>query len=95
MDMQLPESGGALGRIVAGFDRFRHEHFESTHDLYDRLLDGQQPEVLVIACSDSRTDPAIICGAQPGELFATSPRWCRRPPTTARRTAPPRRSSSA
>jgi carbonic anhydrase len=69
MDMPTPAGGGALGRLVAGFARFRHAHFEAEHELYDRLLDGQQPEVMVIACSDSRTDPAIICGAQPGELF--------------------------
>ncbi len=69
MDMHQPGGHGALGRLVAGFDRFRQDHFEADHDLYDRLLDGQQPEVLVIACSDSRTDPAIICGARPGDLF--------------------------
>ncbi|WP_270936940.1 carbonic anhydrase [Falsiroseomonas oryzae] len=67
--MHQPGGHGALGRLVAGFDRFRQDHFEADHDLYDRLLDGQQPEVLVIACSDSRTDPAIICGARPGDLF--------------------------
>jgi carbonic anhydrase len=69
MDMHRPEGGSALGRLVAGFDRFRHDHFEADHDLYDSLIDGQRPEVMVIACSDSRTDPAIICGARPGELF--------------------------
>lgn len=63
------DPGDALGRLVAGFDRFRHRHFETDHDLYDQLLEGQRPEVMVIACSDSRTDPAIICGALPGELF--------------------------
>lgn len=62
-------TGGALGRLVEGFDRFRGAHFENDHALYDSLLDGQRPEVMVIACSDSRTDPAIICGAQPGDLF--------------------------
>lgn len=60
---------GALRRLIAGFERFRHRHFEADHDLYDSLLDGQRPEVMVIACSDSRTDPAIICGAAPGDLF--------------------------
>ena len=69
MDLPLPPDGDALHRLVAGFGRFRHSHFEADHDLYDRLLDGQRPEVMVIACSDSRTDPAIICGAKPGELF--------------------------
>lgn len=64
-----PPGRDALHRLIAGFGRFRHSHFEADHELYDRLLDGQRPEVMVIACSDSRTDPAIICGAQPGELF--------------------------
>jgi carbonic anhydrase len=63
------DAGGALRRLVDGFDRFRGAHFENDHALYDSLLEGQRPEVMVIACSDSRTDPAIICGARPGELF--------------------------
>ena len=71
--MTLPWSakppGGALRRLIDGFDRFRDEHFTQDHELYDTLLDGQRPEVMVIACSDSRTDPAIICGAEPGDIF--------------------------
>ena len=58
-----------MGRLLAGFASFRQRHFEADHDLYDHLLAGQHPEVMVIACSDSRTDPAIICGALPGDLF--------------------------
>lgn len=64
-----PQARGALQRLVDGFDRFRGQHFEQDHDLYDALLDGQRPEVMIIACSDSRTDPAIVYGAKPGELF--------------------------
>ncbi len=67
--LSLRPAGGALRRLVHGFDRFRDQHFENDHELYDTLLDGQRPEVMVIACSDSRTDPAIICGAEPGDLF--------------------------
>lgn len=62
-------SSSGLRRLVEGFDRFREQHFEQDHTLFDALLDGQRPEVMVIACSDSRTDPAIVCGAQPGDLF--------------------------
>ena len=69
MDALPPPEGDALHRLVAGFGRFRRSHFEADPELYDRLLEGQRPEVMVIACSDSRTDPAIICGARPGELF--------------------------
>lgn len=64
-----PSAAGGLRRLVEGFDRFREQHFEQDHTLFDALLEGQRPEVMVIACSDSRTDPAIVCGAQPGDLF--------------------------
>lgn len=30
---------------------------------------GQHPEILLISCSDSRVDPALLTGALPGELF--------------------------
>jgi carbonic anhydrase len=61
--------GGALQRLTDGFDRFRGLHFDADPELFARLLERQAPEVLVIACSDSRTDPAIIYGAEPGDLF--------------------------
>ena len=69
MDMPTPASTGALQRLMDGFDRFRGQHFDTDADLYDSLLEGQHPEVMVIACSDSRSDPAIVCGARPGDLF--------------------------
>jgi carbonic anhydrase len=77
------DAGGALRRLVDGFDRFRGAHFENDHALYDSLLEGQRPEVMVIACSDSRTDPAIICGARPGELFVVRNVAALVPPPTA------------
>ncbi len=69
MAFDAPVEGDALSRLVAGFAQFRRRHFEADDPLYDRLLEGQHPEVMVIACSDSRSDPAIICGARPGDLF--------------------------
>ncbi|GHF51765.1 carbonic anhydrase [Streptomyces mashuensis] len=43
-------------------DPRRAERFRS-------LEAGQSPEVLFITCSDSRVIPALITGAEPGELF--------------------------
>ncbi|WP_432118973.1 carbonic anhydrase [Streptomyces sp. bgisy032] len=36
---------------------------------YQKLAEGQYPEVLFITCSDSRVIPALITGARPGEIF--------------------------
>lgn len=62
----------ALYRLIAGFKRFREKYFLSNdeHTYYQRLTTtGQTPKTLLIGCSDSRVDPAIMTGASPGELF--------------------------
>jgi len=58
-----------IERLKAGFRAFRSIHYEARPEIYQELADGQHPEVLLIACSDSRVDPAILLNAQPGELF--------------------------
>lgn len=58
-------------RLMAGFRKFRDKYFANAHPLYQRLTAGagQNPKTLIIGCSDSRVDPAIITSASPGELF--------------------------
>ncbi len=58
-----------LDYIIAGYKKFRHKYFEGSNDLYEDLKKGQNPKVLVVACSDSRVDPAIILNCKPGDLF--------------------------
>lgn len=63
----------SLFRLVAGFKKFREKYFLQEHvenSLYQRLSTTRQsPKTMLIGCSDSRVDPAIMTGASPGELF--------------------------
>ncbi len=57
-------------RMIAGFRRFREKYFSDENSFYGRLTaTGQTPKVLIVGCSDSRVDPALISSASPGELF--------------------------
>ncbi len=57
-------------KLVHGFKLFQSRYFLEKNKLYRNLVQkGQSPEVLVIACSDSRNDPALITQSEPGDMF--------------------------
>lgn len=57
-------------KLLVGFRKFREKYFDAQASIYQKLaLGGQSPKTLIIACSDSRVDPAILSSASPGELF--------------------------
>jgi carbonic anhydrase len=58
-----------MQRLLSGYRQFRAERWPKERALYQALAAGQTPRLLVIACSDSRVDPATIFAAEPGELF--------------------------
>jgi len=58
-----------IAKFIAGFERFQTRYFHEERGLFSRLKQGQHPHALVISCCDSRADPAIITGADPGDLF--------------------------
>ncbi len=63
------EHSPQLDRLVAGYRRFRESGWNQNRERWTTLRDGQEPEVMVIACSDSRVDPAQIFDVDPGEIF--------------------------
>ncbi|MDH2917832.1 MAG: carbonic anhydrase [Sideroxydans sp.] len=56
--------------LIAGFARFRRNHFSREDVLYRNLVEqGQTPKVMIVGCCDSRVDPALIFDCAPGDLF--------------------------
>ena len=60
---------GVMARLIEGALAFRRNEYQSGRTAMPRLAAGQHPEILMIGCSDSRVDPALICGAGPGDVF--------------------------
>jgi carbonic anhydrase len=58
-----------MEKLIEGYRAFRAARWPAERTNYEQLAKGQKPEQLVIACSDSRADPATIFSARPGEMF--------------------------
>ena len=58
------------GSLLDGYRSFRAGRYEAERARYRALAEhGQTPEVMVIACCDSRAAPETIFHAAPGTLF--------------------------
>ncbi len=56
--------------LIEGFQRFRERHFAEDSVQFQNLVQfGQTPKALVVACCDSRVDPALVLDCAPGDLF--------------------------
>ena len=58
-----------LGHLLEGYRRFRDNRYAGEHARWRELAEGQSPSAVIIACCDSRADPATIFDADPGEIF--------------------------
>ncbi|HMD50669.1 MAG TPA: carbonic anhydrase [Bryobacteraceae bacterium] len=56
--------------LLEGYRRFRANGWPERRRVFESLAEnGQFPKALVVACIDSRVDPAVIFDAAPGELL--------------------------
>ena len=55
--------------LIDGYRRFRNDGWTRERARWAKLAEKQSPQVMVIACSDSRVDPAQIFDVSPGEIF--------------------------
>jgi carbonic anhydrase len=57
-------------RLVEGYRSFLGERLPREQDRFEELArTGQNPEVMIIGCCDSRVPPEVIFDAGPGEVF--------------------------
>jgi len=57
-------------KLLAGYHEFRNKYVVGDTSVMQQLsYHGQSPEAMVIACCDSRVDPALILQCDPGDLF--------------------------
>lgn len=58
-----------IDRFIAGFRSFQNEYFGAESAHFEPLKNGQSPKTMIIGCSDSRVDPAILTNCAPGDIF--------------------------
>src|SRR3990167_3580743 len=57
-------------KILQGYHAFRKKYALDDQSVMQYLSHyGQQPQIMVVACCDSRVDPALILQCDPGDLF--------------------------
>ena len=60
----------SLEKMISGYQEFRNKYACGDFSVMQSLSDnGQKPKIMVIACCDSRVDPALILQCDPGDLF--------------------------
>jgi carbonic anhydrase len=58
-----------MTKLIEGYRRFREQDWARQRQRWADLAEGQSPQVMILACADSRSDPAQIFDASPGEMF--------------------------
>jgi carbonic anhydrase len=59
-----------IKKMIKGYREFRKKYVHGENSAMQKLAaDGQQAQIMVVACCDSRVDPALILQCDPGDLF--------------------------
>lgn len=58
-----------MKKLIQGLHKFQTEVFPIQKDFFQKLVMGQEPEILFVTCSDSRINPTLVTSADPGDLF--------------------------
>ena len=63
--------GNSLNKLIKGYRLFSATYALQYEDILKNLTAGQTPEIMIVGCSDSRVDPALMLNCDPGDLFVT------------------------
>lgn len=58
-----------MQNLINGLNEFQNNGFSKYKELFETLAGGQNPSALFITCSDSRINPNLLTGSDPGDLF--------------------------
>ncbi len=56
-------------QLIKGFQNFKQKYFLKEREYFESLERAQNPKTMVVACCDSRVDPALLLHCKPGDLF--------------------------
>lgn len=60
-----------MKKLLEGLRHFQEKVLWERKELFDRAIQGQHPQALLITCSDSRVLPETLLQADPGDLFVS------------------------
>jgi carbonic anhydrase len=63
------ETSSEFAHLIEGYRRFRAGGWMENRERWEAARVGQEPQVMIIACADSRVDPSQIFDMAPGEAF--------------------------
>ncbi len=58
-----------MRKLVQGLIEYHHKRRPQYREVFARLALGQQPDALLVACSDSRVAPNVFASTEPGDVF--------------------------
>lgn len=67
----MNKKSNIVDKMLEGYQAFRNKyvHGGDTSTMYELSRHGQKPQIMFVACCDSRVDPAVILQCDPGDLF--------------------------
>lgn len=68
-----------MQKLLQGLQHYQTKIFGTQREMFERLSQGQSPDVLFITCSDSRINSNLLTQTELWGIIHTPQRWQYRP----------------